>query len=188
MLEVSKRGRRKRGLESSSPICFGKLKSLAMVQDNREHMKTKKRRRRKTKKQRIKKRKLPPNPHRQMSRIMRAESRGSVHTPLHALRAVEKGPRKGPFLSQVSRPTRQIRRGDQKKSRTPNLSKICPQRLFLGVPVTGSNIGENLVKISLKITISQILTNLSQIFDPLTGTPKTSAGTNFGQIWGSGRF
>ena len=69
--------------------------------------------------------------------------------------------------------------------------KTCPkfvQAIVLGGSSQGGWNLEKFVKICPKITVFQNLTNFSKFQSPWLEPPKTIAGTNFGQIWGFGRF
>ena len=66
-------------------------------------------------------------------------------------------------------------------------SKFVPAIVFGGSSQGGLKFVKNLLKFEKR----QFPPNFSkfwQISVPLTGTPKTIAGTNFGHIWGSGHF
>ena len=76
-----------------------------------------------------------------------------------------------------------------KNARNPKFVQNLSQRLFLGVPNQGDffiwkNVS-NFENGNFRKTSDNFFL---LIVVPLTGTPKTIAGTNFGQIWGFGRF
>ena len=69
--------------------------------------------------------------------------------------------------------------------------QICPKfvpMLVLGGSSQGAWNLEKFVKIWKTVIFGQILTNFSKFQAPWLEPPKTSIGTNFGQIWGFGRF
>ena len=69
--------------------------------------------------------------------------------------------------------------------------QICPnlsQRLFLGVPVRGLKNCQDLSKFVRKLPLSNVGKFLTTYSPPDWNPQKTIVGTNFGQIWGSGRF
>ena len=75
----------------------------------------------------------------------------------------------------------------QKRPKPQICPKFVPAIVFGGSRPGDWNL-EKFVKICPKITVFQISTNFSKFQPPGLEPPKTIAGTNFGQIWGFGRF